>query len=205
MSDPIRRERFRAIYDDLYDDIDAYCRRRTTSVDDAHDAVAEVFTIVWRRLEVVPAPPGTRPWVFGVARNQLRNDRRKRRTRDRVTARLIDEAAAEHAAVASTTHGSDDESGVVDQTALTLRALGSLREADQEVLRLLVWDGLSHTEIAAVLDCSSNAVAIRVHRARKRLARQLDRLTPSADDVKGPRHVRQVSDDGPATPKEVTP
>ena len=45
---------------------------------------------------------------------------------------------------------------------------------DQELLRLVYWDGLSHAEIAPVLDISVNAVAVRVHRARTRVKARLE-------------------------------
>jgi RNA polymerase sigma-70 factor (ECF subfamily) len=57
-----------------------------------------------------------------------------------------------------------------------LRALARLSETDREVLRLVAWEELSHTEIATVLGLSTANVSVRLHRARNRLARELDRL-----------------------------
>ena len=54
-----------------------------------------------------------------------------------------------------------------------LEALRKLRPADQEVLRLAVWEELPHREIAELLGCTAHAVDQRVHRAAKRLGRQL--------------------------------
>jgi predicted DNA-binding protein (UPF0251 family) len=48
-----------------------------------------------------------------------------------------------------------------------------MRPEDQELLRLLVWDGLSQAEAGEVLGISANAVGIRLSRARKRFADQL--------------------------------
>ena len=44
-----------------------------------------------------------------------------------------------------------------------------LRGADQEILSLRYGAGLDNSEIASSLDISPNAVAVRVHRALKRL------------------------------------
>jgi RNA polymerase sigma-70 factor (ECF subfamily) len=41
------------------------------------------------------------------------------------------------------------------------------------VLALSAWEGLDHGQIAVVLGCSRNAVRIRMHRARRRLAARL--------------------------------
>jgi RNA polymerase sigma-70 factor (ECF subfamily) len=45
---------------------------------------------------------------------------------------------------------------------------------DREVLTLAAWEGLDAGEIATVMGCSRNAARIRLHRARRRLARELD-------------------------------
>lgn len=52
-------------------------------------------------------------------------------------------------------------------------ALGSLPEADQELLALVAWERLDHQQIASVLGCSRNAVDVRLHRARRRLSEAL--------------------------------
>jgi RNA polymerase sigma-70 factor (ECF subfamily) len=51
-----------------------------------------------------------------------------------------------------------------------------LSARDRELLRLFAWEDLTPGEIATALGCSSNAAKVGLHRARKRLARRLDRL-----------------------------
>jgi RNA polymerase sigma-70 factor (ECF subfamily) len=52
-------------------------------------------------------------------------------------------------------------------------ALDRLSVREREALQLVLWEELSHAEAAQVLGCSANAVAIRVHRAKTRLRREL--------------------------------
>ena len=52
-------------------------------------------------------------------------------------------------------------------------ALCELSEDDREILMLVTWEELSYADVGRVLDISANAVAIRVHRARKRLTGQV--------------------------------
>ena len=80
---------------------------------------------------------------------------------------------------------SDSESA--DPRALQVTALiDRLRPKDAEILRLIVWEELSHAEVAGVFGCSTNAVAIRWHRAIRRLRMSLcdspeqSPFTPSA-------------------------
>jgi RNA polymerase sigma-70 factor, ECF subfamily len=47
------------------------------------------------------------------------------------------------------------------------------------VLLLIAWEGLEPARAAKVLGCSRNALAVRLHRARKRLAAAIDRAENS--------------------------
>ncbi|MEV4183241.1 sigma-70 region 4 domain-containing protein [Streptosporangium canum] len=67
---------------------------------------------------------------------------------------------------------SSEESADVDALA---KAFADLSDDYREVLSLADWEGMSIAEIAVVLGCSANAVRIRLHRARRRLARALGR------------------------------
>jgi len=49
--------------------------------------------------------------------------------------------------------------------------LMELGERDREVLLLSAWESLVPAQIAMVLGCSRTTAAVRLHRARRRLAR----------------------------------
>jgi RNA polymerase sigma-70 factor (ECF subfamily) len=49
-----------------------------------------------------------------------------------------------------------------------------LSEPEREVLRLIAWDGLSTGDAARVYGCSAGAFRVRLHRARRKLAKQLE-------------------------------
>lgn len=71
----------------------------------------------------------------------------------------------------------------VDSPALD--ALARLPPDDQELLRLLAWDGLSQAEAGLVLQISANAVAIRLYRARKRFGQELAKGSGPSRTLKG--------------------
>jgi RNA polymerase sigma-70 factor (ECF subfamily) len=185
-----RTQRFRLLYESSYVDLQAYCRRRVApfAVD---DVVADAFLVAWQRLDDVTGDP--RPWLFGVAHNLIRNRRRK----DARSVILHDVLVSE----IMTRQGVDDPLGV-DEVQALVEALHAMKEADAELLRLAAWEGLPHADIAVVLGCSENAVAIRLHRARGRLRDRLakDRrwgaATRSPDTTKGPVAPTQVDVDG---------
>jgi len=161
-----RESRFRALYLEHYGAIHAYAVRRLVSAEDIGDAVADTFTVAWRRIADVPPPPQDRLWLYGVARRVVAGRRRSLRRGRSLLARLA-AIGAEPAGVAAA-----PGAGAVD--GRVIEALEQLRPGEREALMLVVWDQLSHAEAARVLGCSENAVGIRVHRARTRLRAALD-------------------------------
>lgn len=163
-SPEFRRERFRILYNDLYDDLWRYIQRRSINTEEARDTLSEVFLVAWRRLEDIPAGKEARLWLFGVARNLVKTSWRKRKRSGDLLVRIGSEMSTR-----GTTDEELDNSGVLK----IVKALQFLSESDQEILRLLAWENLSHKEISVVLGCSENAVAIRIRRARVRLMKVL--------------------------------
>jgi RNA polymerase sigma factor (sigma-70 family) len=157
-----RRARFRAVYDAHYHRVLGYALRRSATREDAEDVVAETFLAAWRRLEDAPTRPGELLWLYGIARNTLANHRRGERRRGRLAGRLHEESG-----LSSRPVNSDED--VVSVAA----AFARLHDSDRELLALAAWEGLDPAEIATVLGCSRNAARIRLHRARKRLAREV--------------------------------
>lgn len=157
------RARFEALYRAHAGAVRGYTLRRI-DVATADDVVSDVFLVAWRRLGEVPDDP--LPWLLGVARRVLANKRRGAARQTALRGRL----AAEPQVVAS---HDDPEESPGDRV---LAALALLRPADREVLMLSAWEGLEPARAARVLGVRTGTFTMRLHRARRRLARQL--LTP---------------------------
>jgi RNA polymerase sigma-70 factor (ECF subfamily) len=151
--------RFRVVFEAGYGPLRRYAVHRGLTGPDAEDLVAQVLEVAWRRIGEVP-PGEPLPWLYGVAHNLWRNQARKDRRRRELLARF----AASLPALAVTGPG---DPGVLRA------ALASLSDSDQEVLRLVAWDGVTPGELAVVLGCSPAAARARLHRARARLAGKL--------------------------------
>lgn len=162
-----REERFEGLFRANYPAVRAYALRRT-SPDAAQDVVAETFLVAWRRLDEVPAD--ALPWLYGVARRVLAN---QRRTADRGAA-LEDRLAG----AAPRLPGRDPGDSAGDAELLRV-ALGRLSETSREALMLVAWQGLSGARAARAAGCSRAAFAVRLHRARARLAAELAALQPN--------------------------
>lgn len=122
--------RFEQLFRAHYERVLSYARRRTQS-SVADDAVAETFLIAWRRLESIPRDE--LPWLLGVARRVLANQRRRDATQDRVALRFATEPVA-----------SDVRDSTLDpELGLAFSQLG---KRDQELVRLIAWEGLAPAE-----------------------------------------------------------
>jgi RNA polymerase sigma-70 factor (ECF subfamily) len=166
----VSQERFDRLFDDYHQAIYRYCLRRLSRVD-ADDATAEVFAVVWRRIDDVPDDEATRAWLFGVAYRVIGNQFRSSRRRTGLSRRIAMERNEESGQ-------SVDSNPMAD---LLLEALSSLGYDDAEILRLSVWDGLSRAEIARVLKMKENAVDQRLHRARVRLRSKFESLAATIE------------------------
>jgi RNA polymerase sigma-70 factor, ECF subfamily len=166
-----RREWFEELYRAHAGVVRAFAYRRTAS-SAADDVVAEVFLVVWRRLGDVPADP--LPWLLGTARRVLANRHRGEGRSHALWTRLAEKERHRS--------GVELESSIARDSAV-LHALGSLSERDQEVLVLIAWDGLDRAQAAAVLGVSTGAFAVRLHRARRRLAKALEAIDAGASGV----------------------
>lgn len=163
--------RFEELYRAYADRVHAYALRRTTPAA-ADDVVAEVFLVAWRRLDRVPDEPFA--WLLGVARRVLANRRRSESRSAALHTRLVGHQAVDEAS-----------SSPVDSRLRD--ALERLGDRDRELLLLVAWEGLKPAEVAEVLGVRRGTVAVRLHRARGRLA---DALAANDADVSTPMEVR---------------
>lgn len=149
-------------------EIYAYCRRRSDS-ERADEALSEIFLVAWRRFDSVPAGRERLLWLFGVAHRVLSQQRRSFRRRQRLERKLD--------GVGSAPLDTPDFVVVVrEEASMVLEASGRLNDTDAEMLRLSIWEELSHQEISHVLGIKPGAVKQRLHRARANLTREFNRL-----------------------------
>jgi RNA polymerase sigma factor (sigma-70 family) len=161
-----------------------YAIRRTADRSAAEDAVSETFLVAWRRLDDVPEE--ALPWLLGVARRVVAN---QRRTAGR---RSPDGPLIPLEAVPDPDPGTSIADRIADRDAFAA-AFDSLSADDREVLALTSWDGLAPREVATVLETSPATVSLRLHRARKRLLKELERRGHSF----GERSARSTRDPRP--------
>lgn len=176
-----RRHRFGRAAAEVYEPLQRYARRRSTP-EIADDVVADTLLVLWRRLDEV-VDGDELAWCYGVARRVLANHRRSETRRRRLIDRLTSTTASASASAAPRASEPDHPE--------VRRALAELATADREVLMLWAWEGLQPNEMATVLGISSNAATIRLHRAKRRLRRRLERRQTAASAGQSPFGLRE--------------
>jgi RNA polymerase sigma factor (sigma-70 family) len=179
-------DRFKVMYDEHYPAVLRYAARRV-GAEAARDIAAETFLTAWRRLDRVPADQSL-PWLYATARKCLANELRRRDRRERLDVRIRTEVLR-----GQDLAGPEPGERVADRLAV-LAALDTLRPDDQEALRLIEWEQLDVAAAAQVMGCSAATFRVRLHRARRRLARALsdgdDPGGSDSDAVTPARHFR---------------
>ncbi|ALE19129.1 RNA polymerase sigma factor [Lawsonella clevelandensis] len=167
MTDALQEEWFRAAYQQSYQPVVAYLRRRIPS-NDVEDVLSVVMTRVWQTRDTIPPNllESPLPWFFGIAHNVVSEYFRSS------TRRSDHETIMDPGDVAGGGSSTDVAEGVVESFRVKA-ALALLSDADREILLLAAWDGLTTVELASTLQVKPAAARVRLHRARIRFAEAL--------------------------------
>ncbi|MGI3786788.1 MAG: RNA polymerase sigma factor [Janthinobacterium lividum] len=179
---PALEQRFRSVHATSYADLVRFVERRIPR-DDAEDVVSTTFLAAWRR--VGDMPEDARPWLFGIARNLIRNSRRgadRRHDLDVV------------AAAAAPAEATSDPTAAVGRHLDLVRAWSRIGPRDRETLALVAFDDLTAEQAATVLGCRRSTFTMRLTRARRRLQSALD------DDAHHTQNVRRRAVSATSTP-----
>ena len=136
--------------------IQSFCLWRLRNRLDAEDAVQATFLNAFRALERGVVPYSEAAWLYRIADNVCKTNRRAAYRRGRVeTPAAIDDR------VVSPEH--------LDETFDFRRALLRLPLRQRHAIVLREWRGLGYTEIGEALGLSTAAVETLLHRARRSL------------------------------------
>jgi len=156
---------FRTFYQSHYEKVLKYALRRA-GPEDARDITSEVFIVAWRRFEV--ASLGGLPWLYKTAALVLANSRRSERRLRVVECRL--------GMSAPPSDDADHADRYVERERVR-QAIRELPHSEQEIIMLTIWEDLDVKTAATVIGCSSGAAHVRLHRARRRLAKILGNIS----------------------------
>src|SRR3954467_448756 len=163
---------FREFYERYAVWVRSWFQRHTGSDSAALDLTAETFAQAWRverRVRDLADGSGG-PWLFGIARNLLRQYHKHNRIETAARARLgLPLAFAESEEYERV----DERMAASDMGPALHHAVDALPPEQRRALELRVVQQLSYDEVAGRLGCSQNAARLRVSRALRTLTLEL--------------------------------
>lgn len=150
---------FEFFYRTHYQSVSRYVLRRLP-LDSHDDVVASVFVVAWKKFSSCRDP--SLPWLYRIASFEVAHERRRLARRPRT------ETVQDHDVISVQHSLNDEDIGV---------SLRQLSKSDVELLRLLFVEQLSREDAATVLGCTTEALNVRLHRARTRLADTMHRVS----------------------------
>ena len=156
----------------------------TKNHEDANDVVQETFLKVYKSLNKFRMESSFETWLYRIVVNLSLNavKRRKRRRELPIDGfykkKTTNGFIASEESVADKLKSQDDDPYIrVERKELrqaVTQAVDSLPPKQKVVIILYEFEGLKHSEIASILECSVGTVRSRLHYARKRLRELLE-------------------------------
>lgn len=176
---------FEAFYREHVEAVQRFVARRVDDRDRAADLTTEIF------LAAIASAGAYRPgrgtpvaWLFGVARNVVADDRRRRARERRANGEIIGRRLLDDDDVARIEARLD----AAARSRALYAALATLPENERAVLELVAVDDLPVAQAAAALGIRPVTARVRLHRARRTLRAQL-----APDDVPSPAPTLEVA------------
>lgn len=175
-ADAARKQRFEQLIEGQTDSLYRTAFTLTRSREDAEDLVQETLVKAWRSLDSFRQGENPRGWLTAILVNSSRTRYRKKKLEPAVAS--LDtigldrhEAAGEPGAAGGRTL----EDSVLAQPISdpVLHAIKSLPVPYKEALLLVDLEGFTYREAAEILGTLTGTVMSRLHRARRRLSRDL--------------------------------
>jgi len=158
---------FERLYREHVRDIARYVARRVPP-SSRDEVVANTFVAAWQKIDSVPEP--NLQWLYRIAFFEVSHELRRLRR------------VADLPQVPPTVEFDSAQLEADDQVRYVLQRL---TPSEQELIRLVHWEGQSRQEIAQILGVSANLVNVRLHRIHRRIEKRLEGAHVSATDRPG--------------------
>jgi len=136
--------------------------RMTNDYDACQDLTQETFIKVFMNMRKVKSAEHFRPWICTIARNVVRDYLRKTKRNNTISFESIKDF-----------HGQSNIE-LTRKRIIIQNALAKLSEKDRMLLTLAYYQGMNFDEVAEVMKMTASNVKISIHRARKRLRKELE-------------------------------
>lgn len=143
----------------------------TSHKEDTHDLLQEIFAKAYQSLPKFMGKSTFYTWIYQIATNRTLNFLKKRK--NRTTSSLADLETSGHqdpAFIDSTNDANPERQSAINELQMKLNeAMMKLSEPHRMVVTLFDIQGMSHAEIATVLNTSEGTIRSRLHYAHLQL------------------------------------
>ena len=147
-----------------------YGTKLTACPEEVEDSIHDLFVELWERKGHLRIPSSVVFYLFKALKHKILQIRRK----DAQVKRLPTEALSASAQVEVL----NEDEGYQEMRRTLARAIEKLSPRQQEVVFLIFYEGMSHQEIAQIMNISYQGVSNLVYRTMKTLRRQVSPTTP---------------------------
>jgi RNA polymerase sigma-70 factor (ECF subfamily) len=143
----------------------------TSHKEDTHDLLQEIFAKAYQSLPSFRGKSTFYTWIYQIATNRTLNFLKKRKNRAATSLDDMESSVQQHPALIDTTHDSNPErrTNINELQKRLNEAMMGLSEAHRMVVTLFDIQGMSHVEIAKVLETSEGTIRSRLHYAHLQL------------------------------------
>ena len=150
---------------------------------DADDVMQETFIKVYRSIRTFRKDAAFETWLYRIAVNEALNFVKRRERQQTSAFETVSEAEYEttaryRAQIANDPHVQAEKAELRHHVT---EAVNSLSLKQRTVVILHEFEGLTHAEIASILNCSEGTVRSRLHYARKKLRTLLKPYMDASD------------------------
>lgn len=174
------------LYRDHADFVWKSLRRMGLGPDAAKDALHDVFLVVHRRMGSFDPALGTeRAWLFGIAANVARSERRRRVPIPVERLELLMDQREAHSRAGAPSVSGEFRVGYLRVREKIMAAIGELAPERRAVFSMFELEGLSCLEIADEMGVAIGTVYSRLHSARAELRAALSDYKPEGTPMGG--------------------
>lgn len=161
---------YRHVYELYKDRIYGLCRNMSGNDEDAADLTQDVFISAFKNIQSFRMEAAFGTWLYRIAVNRCSKELR----RFRPDQRSYEEMEAVDLAPPSRAPGPEAQLLRKETNQRVEAAIARLPESLRTIFVLGTIEGMRYREIANVVNCTEDAVKMRMHRARKRVRDSLN-------------------------------
>lgn len=173
------RSAYEAVFREMYEPLVRYTTSITRSTATASDIVQDVFVRLWEKRDSLDPSQSLEAYLYRAVRNRAYNLHRNRRTRSGKEEDIQDEPVGH----LSKPPSPDDAVDARDLEDRLHDWIADLPDRQREALELSRFRGLSHEDVAGIMDISPRTVNNHIVRALRSLRERIRTYEPSLLDA----------------------